>query len=70
MSACGRIQVNDIELISRLVWLHKTNKRLRAALEAVERDADGYCLWCDTYMKNGHDPDCQRQAALKESDDD
>jgi hypothetical protein len=25
---------------------------------------DGYCLWCDTYMKNGHDPDCQRQAAL------
>jgi hypothetical protein len=36
--------------------------RLRAALEAIECDPGGYCLWCAGMP--GHMLDCQRQSAL------
>ena len=45
--------------------------RLRAALEAVEWGGDDdfgsdpVCLWCKENRDTGHDPYCQRQAALR-----
>ena len=45
--------------------------RLRAALEAVEWGGDDdfgsdpVCLWCKENRNTGHDPYCQRQAALR-----
>src|SRR5262245_9790266 len=41
--------------------------RLRAALEIVEwisRYSILHCPWCGGHMKDGHRPDCARQAAL------
>jgi hypothetical protein len=41
--------------------------KLRAALEAVEwlqTSGRDYCPWCLSTDRQGHDADCQRQAAL------
>ena len=54
------------EVLRENLRLRAQNTRLREALEAVVYDADGYCPWCAEYVPNGHAPDCQRQAALKE----
>ena len=37
---------------------------LLALVEAVEFDADGFCLWCGGW---GHAPDCPRQRALEQA---
>jgi len=41
------------------------NERLRAALEAVECDVYGQCVWCFEHVNaRPHKPDCARQIAL------
>jgi hypothetical protein len=73
--------VNDA-LAALGMWaaeLMAENERLRAALEAVEwinmvPGATSHfwedCPWCGGHrIGRGHWPDCQRQAALKESND-
>jgi hypothetical protein len=48
------------------------NKRLRAALEQVEWFGfAGYfiCLWCLNRRDDGHKPDCTRQSALRQSEE-
>jgi len=54
---------------NQLARLRKSNKVLLGALEAVEwvelpDYADIVCPWCYGLRKNGHTPDCQRQAAV------
>ena len=40
---------------------------LAAALEEVEWDEGGHCLWCYGWERiGGHSLDCQRQVALRE----
>lgn len=54
----------------RIEALETENRKLRAALEAVEWVARGtrvshrICPWCNSFMHQAHKPDCQRQAAL------
>ena len=56
----------------RLAEMYRESQRqMREALEAVEwiRDNDlpeypRWCPWCGNYERDGHRPDCQRQAAL------
>lgn len=60
---------NDIAAIRRrhdpdVIALLAEVDRLRAALEAVEWDVEGCCPWCIAWFREGHAPDCQRQAAL------
>lgn len=53
-------------LIERCERLRQENAALSAALEAVEWDHNGVCLWCwGSKHGRGHRPRCQRQAALK-----
>ena len=44
--------------------LRDENARLCAALEAVEH-VDHWCPWCHYRQRDGHAPDCARQAALR-----
>lgn len=53
-----------ILLQKRIAELEAENSALRAALEAVEYDVHGICLWCAGEYYSDHNPDCQRQAAL------
>lgn len=43
--------------------LRAENDRLREALGAVEH-VDHWCPWCHYRQRDGHAPDCARQAAL------
>jgi hypothetical protein len=47
----------------------RANKLLLDALRAVEwiyspREGQGECWWCRELERDGHAPDCQRQAAI------
>jgi len=47
----------------------ESQRQMREALEAVEWvptaiPSEHYCPWCREYQVYGHNPECQRQAAL------
>lgn len=58
-----RLVADTIELEAALAAAQAENARLRAALEEVEFDDGGYCLWCGSYPYS-HSKDCERQSAL------
>jgi len=52
---------------SEATKLNRLADALAKALEYVEFDVDGYCVWCEGWENDdGHAPDCQRQVALRE----
>ena len=53
--------------VSKATKLNRLADALAKALEYVEWDEGGHCLWCYGWERTGgHAPDCQRQVALRE----
>ncbi len=55
-------------LTAELLQEKAVKVQLLEALEAVEwrfDEYDEFCVWCGGTKSGGHEPDCQRQAAIR-----
>jgi len=72
------LEAERAHLRAQIAELQSQNARLRAAMEAsewvldrfVQANSPLWCPWCGNTFSQGHAPDCQRQAALKEGSGD
>jgi hypothetical protein len=66
-----RAKDEEMEAIKLSRRYRDERDKARAALEMVELNSTGQCLWCNSWIRtsygdelNSHKPDCQRQIGL------